>query len=162
MELDGEDLKDGSNNTGNSKDGWIRSPGAGSGQTAARTEAQGGGARARDGILVALALLWVFMVAAASCWSGGWTPATRGGKGERDEGALLLGGLDSAGRSDSRALLLPPKMVTGGRGERRREDGGSGGDGREGHARAGELLSLAMRVRVCEAAGVGTRRRGSR
>ena len=85
-----------------------------------------------------------------------------GGRGERDEGTVLLGGLDSAGRSDSRELLLQPKTATGGRGERRREDGGSGGDGREGRARAGELLSLAMRCRVCEAAGVGTRRRGSR
>ncbi|XBI64181.1 hypothetical protein VPH35_044407 [Triticum aestivum] len=84
------------------------------------------------------------------------------GRGECDEGALLLSGLDSTNRRDSRELLLPPKTVTGGKGERRRADGGSGGDGREGHVRAGELLSLAMRWRVCEAAGGATRRRGSR
>ena len=39
--------------------------------------------------------------------------------------ARLLGGLDSAGRSDSRELLLPPKTATGGKGERRCEDGGA-------------------------------------
>jgi len=87
----------------------------------------------------------------------GASPEARGQGRARE-----LGGLDSAGRSDSRELLLQPKTATGGRGERRREDGGSGGDGREGRARSGELLSLAMRCRVCEAAGVGTRRRGSR
>ena len=60
MELDGEDSKHGSDSAGNSEDGWIQSAGAGSRQTAARTEL---GAE-ELGRVVALALLRAFMAAA--------------------------------------------------------------------------------------------------
>ena len=82
-------------------------------------------------------------------------------------GAAHSDGADVQGR---RACCpFPIQIGSGKRGEgegepeRRRRGGrrGEGADAREGIGR-GELLSLAMRCRVCEAAGVGTRRRGSR
>ena len=70
--------------------------------------------------------------------------------------ARLLGGLDSAGRSDSRELLLPPKTVMGVKGERRREDGGAMAMG-IGLLSASAREKVRERARGIEEMGIGVR-----